>query len=78
MKVFTKTYQIYIYDRQLIKYSDHKHNIDGFYSDSDQAEKDLVRASILEPQQLILAELTGSTSYIVAVARFGRVQYVSI
>ena len=71
-------YQIYIYDRQLIKYSDHKHNIDGYYSDSDRAEKDLVRASILEPRQLILAEITDSTSYIVAVARFGRVQYVSI
>lgn len=71
-------YQIYIYDRQLIKYSDRKHNIDGYYSDSDQAEKDLVRASMLEPRQLILAELTDSTSYIVATAKFGQIQYVPI
>ncbi len=72
------TFQIYIYDRQLIKYSDRKLNIDGFYLESDRAEKDLRRASTLEPRQLTLVELTDSTCYIIAIARFGKIQYVSI
>lgn len=29
MKVFTKTYQIYVYDRQLIRYSNQKNEIDA-------------------------------------------------
>jgi len=74
----SSTYQIYVYDRQLKKYSNRDRNIDGYYFEPelDMAEKDLIRASLFESYQLLLCELTDSTCEILAIARFGKIQYI--
>lgn len=77
MKTHIKVYQIYIYDRQLKKYSNLNYGIDGYYYDPAEAEKALARASGLEHNQLVLSELTNSICCIVAIAHRGIVQYVS-
>ena len=76
MKLFTKTYQIYVYDRQLIRYSNQKNEIDGYYYDRDFALRNIIRSSSLEPHQFVLCELTNSTCEIIAMAKSGKFQYV--
>lgn len=68
-------YQIYVYDSQLIKFYDRIHNIDGFYTDQEEALKDLVRAASFDPRQLVLSKLTDYNSEIIAFAMYGKVQY---
>jgi hypothetical protein len=72
----SKIYQIYIYDRQLKKYSNAIYNIEGFYTDIDQALKDTKRASSIEHNQILLSKLTESKSWIVAIAESGNVEMV--
>ena len=66
-------YQIYIYDRQLKKYYNRSHKIEGWYEDPREAIKDLARASTIEYNQLVLSELTDSSCNIIAIAERGKV-----
>lgn len=69
-------YQIYTYDRQLLKFYNREHNIEGFYDDRTEAQKDFIRASCHSYYQVVLVALDKYSSKIVGVAQGGVVTWV--
>ncbi len=70
------TYQIYTYDRQLIKFYSREHNIEGYYYNKSEAQKDFVRASCHSYDQVVLVALDEYGSKIVGVAQGGIVTWI--
>lgn len=64
-------YQIYTYEKQLVKLKNNKFKIDGYYYDLDEAIKEFARANSIYSItniQLVLCELKEYSSKIIAIS----------